>query len=40
MLITEQLQDLYENLHKLNVSDEEIVNYLENYINERKQVQS
>lgn len=40
LLITEQLQDLYENLRKLNVSDEEIVDYLQDYINKRKQVQS
>lgn len=40
LFITEQLQDLYENLRKLNVSDEEIVDYLQDYINKRKQVQS
>ena len=39
MLITEQLQELYENLYQLNVTDDEIVTYLQTYINERKQVQ-
>lgn len=40
MLITEQLQELYENLYQLNVTDDEIVTYLQTYIKERKQVQS
>lgn len=40
LLITDQLQELYENLHKLNVTDQEILDYLQDYINERKQVQS
>lgn len=40
MLITEQLQELYENLYHLNVTDDEIVTYLQTYIKERKQVQS
>ncbi|GAD17278.1 GntR family transcriptional regulator [Lentilactobacillus otakiensis] len=40
LLITDQLKELYENLHKLNVTDQEILNYLQDYINERKQVQS
>ena len=38
----EKLKKLHitEHLHKLNVSDEEIVDYLQDYINKRKQVQS
>ncbi|GAA2971050.1 GntR family transcriptional regulator [Lentilactobacillus parakefiri] len=39
LLITQQLQELYENLHQLNVTDTEIVSYLQDYIAKRKQVQ-